>query len=172
MGMITGQADVETAKNGAVDNCRRVLEADKVGGTCDLYAVGNMVVYQRGHPPMPTPPWFRTDPSIARPFNSKDVPLVSDEVRLLMEQKLSRSPKTKGGGTLASKSTSSVTASGNLVRMTLHAVALELCGDVDGLPCMIIAVDDEFVIPIPTMMKPVRIFPTRWECLDCTREQR
>ena len=156
MGMITGQADVETAKNGAVDNCRRVLEADKVGGTCDLYAVGNMVVYQRGHPPMPTPPWFRTDPSIARPFNSKDVPLVSDEVRLLMEQNYLGRRKPKA--VALSPRSHVFRYFGQSSQDDAARRALELCGDVDGLPCMIIAVDDEFVIPIPTMMKPVGFF--------------
>jgi adenylate cyclase len=41
--------------------------------------------------------------------------------------------------------------------MTLRR-ALELCGDVDSFPCMIIAVDDEFVIPIPTTTKPAGFF--------------
>ena len=156
MGMITGQADVETAKNGALDNCRRVLEAAQVGGTCDLYAVGNMVVYQRGHPPMPTPPWFRTDPSIARPFNSKDVPLVSDEVRLLIEQNYlgRRKPKALA----LSPRSHFFHYVGQSSQDDAARRALELCGDMDGIPCMIIAVDDKFVIPIPTMMKPVGFF--------------
>ena len=154
MGMITGQADVETAKNGALANCRGALEAAQIGVTCDLYAVGNMVVYQRGHPPMPTPPWFRTDQSIARPFNSKDVPLVSDEVRLLMNY-LGR-PKPKA---LALSPRSYYWQYfGQSSQDDAARRALEVCGDVSGFPCMIIAVDDEFVIPIPTMMKPVGFF--------------
>ena len=157
MGMITGQADDETAKNGALDNCRRALEAAQIGGTtCDLYAVGNMVVYQRGHPPMPTPPWFRTDPSIAQPFNSKDVPLVSDEVRLLIEKNYLGLRKPKA---LALSPRSHVFYYfGQSSQDDAARRALERCGDVAGFPCMIIAVDDEFVIPIPTTMKPVGFF--------------
>ena len=38
--------------------------------------------------------------------------------------------------------------------------ALEACGETVGVPCMIIAVDDVFVVPIPTMMKAVGFFQT------------
>jgi len=156
MGMITGQADVETAKNGALDNCRKAVEAARTGGTCDLYAVGNMVVYQRGHPPMPTPPWFRADPSIARPVNGKDVPLVSEEVRLLMEKNYLGLQKSKA---LALSPRSHVFRfSGQSSQDEAARRTLEVCGDVAGIPCMIIAIDDEFVIPIPTTMKPVGFF--------------
>ena len=163
MGMITGQADVETAKNGALDNCRRALEAAQIGGTCELYAVGNMVVYQRAHPPMPTPPWFRTDPSIARPFNSKDVPLVSEEARLLMEKNYLGLRKPKA---LALSPRSHVFRYvGQSSQDDAARRALELCGDMDNFPCIIIAVDDEFVIPIPTTMKPVGFFQTAGNAL-------
>ena len=156
MRMITGQADVETAKNGALDNCRKALEAAQIGGTCDLYAVGNMVVYQRGHPPMPTPPWFRTDPSIAQPFNAKDVPLVSEDARQLMEKNYLGLRKSKA---LALSPQSHVFRYfAQLSQDEAARRALELCGDVAGIPCMIIAVDDEFVVPIPTTMKPVGFF--------------
>ena len=36
--------------------------------------------------------------------------------------------------------------------------ALEFCGGNAGVPCMIVAVDDEFVVPVPTTMKPVGLF--------------
>ena len=36
--------------------------------------------------------------------------------------------------------------------------ALEFCGGNAGVPCMIVAIDDEFVVPIPTTMKPVGLF--------------
>ena len=36
--------------------------------------------------------------------------------------------------------------------------ALELCGSRSGIPCLIIAVDDVFVVPIPKSMNVVGVF--------------
>ena len=36
--------------------------------------------------------------------------------------------------------------------------ALEACGSFAGTPCMIVAVDDSFVVPIPATMKVVGFF--------------
>ena len=94
-GMITGQANIETAKSGALDNCRKALEAARIDNKCELYAVGNTVVYQGGHPPMPPPPWFRSDRSIEQPFNSRDVPLVSEGIRSWIEKDYPPSRKSK-----------------------------------------------------------------------------
>jgi adenylate cyclase len=95
IGMLTGQPDIETAKNGALDNCRRALERAGINNKCELYAVGNTVVFQGGHPPMPPPPWFRSDPSIERPVNSKDVPLVNAYDRSWIEKNYPTARKSK-----------------------------------------------------------------------------
>ena len=36
--------------------------------------------------------------------------------------------------------------------------ALEACGGAAGVPCLIVAVDDNFVVPIPATMKAVGFF--------------
>jgi adenylate cyclase len=36
--------------------------------------------------------------------------------------------------------------------------SLESCGAIFGVPCMVIALDDNFVVPIPTSMKVVGFF--------------
>jgi hypothetical protein len=36
--------------------------------------------------------------------------------------------------------------------------ALEACGSSAGIPCMIVAINDSFVVPIPTTMKVVGFF--------------
>ncbi|HMF22105.1 MAG TPA: hypothetical protein VKG24_08265 [Pseudolabrys sp.] len=95
IGMITGQADIETAKNGALDNCRKALERAGINNKCELYAVGNTVVFQGGHPPMPPPPWFRSNPSIERPVNSKDFPLVSERDRSWIEKNYPAAQKSR-----------------------------------------------------------------------------
>ena len=158
IGMITGQADIETAKNGALDNCRQAVEAAKINNKCELYAVDNTIVYRGGHPPMPAPPWFRSDRSIEQPFNSKDVPLVNEGARSGIEKLYPGAPKSKAlaisprGHWWRCYGTQS---QGEAARR-----ALEACGETVGVPCMIIAVDDVFVVPIPTMMKAVGFFQT------------
>jgi hypothetical protein len=156
IGMITGQADIETAKNGALDKCRKALEAARIDNKCELYAVGNTVVYQGGHPPMPSRPWFRSDPSIEQPFNSKDVPLVGEDTRIWLEKNYPAARKSKAL-TLSPRG-HDFWHTGLLSQDEAARRALEACGDVTGVPCVIIAVDDVFVVPIPTMMKPVGFF--------------
>jgi len=50
---ITDQKDDETAKAAALEACHRAAEPINPGQRCDIYAVGNDVVYGRGRPPMP-----------------------------------------------------------------------------------------------------------------------
>jgi hypothetical protein len=159
IGMTTDQADIETAKNGALDNCRKALEVARIHNKCELYAVGNTVVYKVGHPPMPNPPWFRTDSSIERPFNSKDIPLVAEGVRSVIEKNYPGRPQSKA---LALSPRSQLPAFftyfGSPNQEEAARRALEGCGSSAGVPCMIIAVDDVFVVPIPTVMKAVGFF--------------
>ena len=140
IGMITGQVDIETAKKGALDNCRKALEAARIDNKCELYAVGNAVVYQGGHPPMPPPPWFRSDPSIDQPFNSKDVPLVSEGTRLWIEKDYSVSRKSKA--LALSPRENAFRERGASSQDEAARRALEACGDMAGVACMIIAIDD------------------------------
>ena len=163
IGMITGQADIETAKNGALDNCRKALERAGINNKCEPYAVGNTVVFQGGHPPMPPPPWFRSDPSIERPVNSKDFPLVSERDRSWIEKNYPAAQKSKAlalgprGGLHYGRGDASQDESARR--------ALEICGHQAGVACMIIAIDDVFVVPIPTMMKAVGFFQTAGNAL-------
>ena len=156
IGMITGQVDIETAKKGALDNCRKALEAARIDNKCELYAVGNAVVYQGGHPPMPPPPWFRSDPSIDQPFNSKDVPLVSEGTRLWIEKDYPVSRKSKA--LALSPRENAFRERGASSQDEAARRALEACGDMAGVACMIIAIDDVFVVRIPITMKPVGFF--------------
>jgi adenylate cyclase len=36
--------------------------------------------------------------------------------------------------------------------------ALEWCGSISGVPCLVVAIDDTFVVPIPSTMKVVGFF--------------
>jgi hypothetical protein len=156
IGMITGQANIETAKKGALDNCRKALEAARIDNKCELYAVDNVVVYQGGHPPMPPPPWYRFNPSIDQPFNSNDVPLVSESTRIWIEKDYHGSRKSKA--LALSPRENAFRQRGAPSQDEAARRALEACGDMAGVACIIIAVDDVFVVRIPTTMKAIGFF--------------
>ena len=158
IGFVSGQATDEAAKAAALASCRKTTDAGGpigVGQPCELYALGNTVVYAGGHPPLPPKPWLVRDPTIERPFAVKDVPFVSEASRAA----IARCYPDAG---LYSKALA-ISPRGNACyrnqQSTDEAIrrALETCGS-NGLPCLIIAVDDKFVVPIPTTMKAIGIF--------------
>jgi adenylate cyclase len=77
-GFTTGQRDDESAKAAALENCHQPADLNSASMHCELYAVGNTVVYGRGRPPMPPEPWVIRDPTIERPFASTEVPLINE----------------------------------------------------------------------------------------------
>jgi adenylate cyclase len=156
IGFSTGQADDETAKAAALDLCQRRADALPVARKCELYAVGNMVVYTHGRPPMPPPPWFVPDPSIKRPLVVGDIPLLHDDGKTRLEKNYlpARAPKALALGALGGfffyvnqESTDEA------VRRVLEG-----CGSNAGVPCLVVAVDDDFVVPIPMTMKVTGFF--------------
>src|SRR5207237_5139482 len=77
-GFIVGQQNEEAAKNAALDQCQKRADSQQSPRRCELYAVGNNLVYSHGPPPMPPLPWIKHDASTERPFATEDVPLVRD----------------------------------------------------------------------------------------------
>src|SRR5262245_45542932 len=108
-----------------------------------------LVVATRGHPPMPPVPWVVRDPSIERPFVAADIPLVSVAARQRAEQNYRNLPKSKvyviGPGGMPT------VFYGEPNPEQASRRALERCGYLAGIACMVIAIDDTFVVPIPTL---------------------
>jgi class 3 adenylate cyclase len=135
---------------------RRATEPSNPAQRCDIYAVGNDVVYGRGRPPMPPEPWFVRDPSIEAPFAIEAVPLANDFFRTNLEKLYRNGRKSKAfavspqglGGIFVGQSSPE-----EAVRR-----ALELCGSRAGVACVTVTVDDAFVVPIPATMKAVGLF--------------
>jgi len=156
-GFVVGQPSEEAARNGALDLCQKRADNSAAGGRrCELYAVDNTVVYQHGKPPMPPQPWIRHDPSTERPFASKEVPLVRDPGKARLEAmfvpgRKSRSVALGPGGQFIFNTNS------ESIEEAMRR-SLESCGATAGVPCMIVAADDNFVVPIPTVMKATGFF--------------
>jgi DNA-binding winged helix-turn-helix (wHTH) protein len=159
MGFAVGEPDKATAEAAAVANCQKTTDEKKPPNgretpiRCQLYASGDFVVSSRPRPPMPPQPWIVRNPSIETPFAAKDVPLISERTLRLLENSYAKSARTK---VLA------LSAAGNITGRAAEASVeqavrrgLELCGNGAGTACMIVEINDKFIVPIPKLMKVV-----------------
>jgi adenylate cyclase len=153
---VTGQPSEEAAKDAALEQCQKRVEAGGFTRKCELYAVGNTTVYPHEKPPVPPPPWISHDPSTERPFASKDMPLLRDAAKTRLEANYVPGKKTKsiavgpGGQFFFNVGYEAIEESARR--------NLEGCGAVAGVPCMIVAVDDVFVVPVPTTLRVLGFF--------------
>jgi adenylate cyclase len=153
---VVGQPNEDAAKAAALEQCQKRADAGNAPRKCELYAVGNNLVYSHGKPPLPPLPWIRHDPLVERPFVSDEMPLVRDQAKTRLENGYMPGRKTKaialgpGGQFFFSTAVESVD---DAARRNLEA-----CGAVAGVPCMVIALDDAFVVPVPRTMKVTGFF--------------
>jgi adenylate cyclase len=156
IGFTSGQADDETAKTVALDICQKRADALPQQRKCELYALGNTVVYAGGRPPMPPTPWVRHDPATTRPLVANDIPLLRQTGKAAVEKNYlaGRAPKALALGPVGGfHFVSNQDSADEAVRRVL-----ELCGNNAGVPCLVLAVNDDFVVPIPLTMKVVGFF--------------
>jgi len=156
IGFSTGQADDATAEAGALDMCQKRADALAQPRKCEIYAVGNTVVYTHARPPMPPTPWVTHDPSIVTPLVVDQIPIMREGGRQNVERNYvpARAPKALAMGPFGgSQFLFGQESADEAVRR-----ALELCGNNAGVPCMIVAVNDEFVVPVPMTMKATGFF--------------
>jgi class 3 adenylate cyclase len=155
-GFVVGQPNEEAAKTAALEQCQKRSDAAGRGRACELYAVGNAVVFPHGKPPMPPTPWIRRDASTERPFSSKDVPLIHDPGKARLEAVYVPARKSRSiavgpvGQFIFNSASESIEESARR--------SLESCGFMAGVPCMVVAADDVFVVPVPTLMKAIGFF--------------
>jgi class 3 adenylate cyclase len=153
---VAGQANEDAAKNTALEQCQKKADAIQSPRKCELYAVGNTLVYPHGRPPLPPQPWVRHDPSIERPFAARETPLVRDQGKGRLESNYGPGKKTKsiavGPGGQFIYNIGADTTEDSARR------SLESCGAIAGVACMIVAVDDAFVVPVPTTLKVTGFF--------------
>jgi class 3 adenylate cyclase len=156
IGFTSGQADDETAKTVALDICQKRADALPQQRKCELYALGNTVVYAGGRPPMPPVPWVRHDPATTRPLVANDIPLLRQTGKAAVEKNYlaGRAPKALALGPVGGfHFVTNQESADEAVRRVL-----ELCGNNAGVPCLVLAVNDDFVVPIPLTMKVVGFF--------------
>jgi hypothetical protein len=122
---------------------------------CEIYAVGNKVVYARARPAMPPAPYVTRDPLVERPFVADEMPMVREgtrnNVRNYASARKFKALAMGAGG--AVWSFFGHDSADEAVRRSL-----EVCGSSTGTPCMIVALDDNFVVQAPKTMKAVSFF--------------
>lgn len=155
-GSALNQGSEEAARSAALEQCQKRADAAQSPRRCELYAVGDNVVYTHGKPPMPPAPHFRHDPMTERTFASKDFPIVREQQKVRLENMF----------VPAAKSRSVALGPGGQYFMVLGASSaddaarrsLESCGAIAGVACLVVAVDDNFVVPIPTLFRITGFF--------------
>jgi adenylate cyclase len=156
VGFVLGQPSEEAAKVAALELCQKRADNFTPQRRCELYAVGNTMVYQHGRPPMPPTPWIRHDPSTEQRFDPKAVPMMRDAGLMRLENIYVPGRKSKSvviGPTGQMFYNFNQDNLEDSVRRNL-----ETCGAVVGVACMVVAVDDVFVVPVPTLMKATGMF--------------
>jgi hypothetical protein len=161
-GFASDKPDDKAAIAAAMDTCRAASNAVGRGYACQLYAVGNVVVYKAGRPPMPPEPWVTDDPSVSKPFTAGGTPMVSasqlSDLEVYSTAKGAKALVASSGGGFSWRF-------GNQSQDEAVRRSLEICGAVSGFACMVIAVDNSFVVPAPSTMKAVGFFRATTEPL-------
>jgi adenylate cyclase len=105
---------------------------------------------------MPPTPWLIRNPTVERPFVGDELPLLRPETRKRATQSYRAYPRSKvyvvGPTGIASLSYGQTSADEAMRR------TLERCGFESGQACMVVAVDDTFVAPIPTLARVVGFY--------------
>ncbi|HKS20987.1 MAG TPA: adenylate/guanylate cyclase domain-containing protein [Bradyrhizobium sp.] len=153
---VTAQPSEEAARSAAVEQCQKRADGAQSPRKCELYAIGNTVVYLRGKPPVPPQPWIRRDAATEKPFNAENVPLTRDAAKTRLENIYVTGRKTKAlalgpGGQYFI--TVGMESADEAVRRSI-----ESCGAIAGVPCLIVALDDLFVVPVPTTLRVTGFF--------------
>jgi hypothetical protein len=152
LGFASGQASDEAAKSSALATCERLTGNDPK--KCEIYAVGTAVVSTSGRPPMPSAPWVVRNPAVEKPFAVNLAPLQAANVKAPMERySAGQAPKALAVSSRGYASFYSQASQDEAIRR-----ALEFCGSSSSIPCLVVAVDNVFVVAIPETMKPVSLF--------------
>jgi hypothetical protein len=152
LGFATGQASEEAAKTSAHATCERLIGTET--RRCEIYAVGTRVVLASGRPPMPAAPWVVRNPAVEKPFAVNQAPLQAANYKAAMERYATgQLPKA-----LAVSARGYAAFYGQSSQDEAMRRALEFCGSNGSIACLVVAVDNVFVVAVPETMKPVALF--------------
>jgi adenylate cyclase len=105
---------------------------------------------------MPPQPWVRHDPMTERPFVAKDFPMVAPQAKTRLENMYAPAAKSRAVALGPGGRYFTVMGAGSPDEASRRA--LESCGAFAGVACQIVAADDNFVVPIPTLLRATGFF--------------
>lgn len=147
----TRMLDVPAARRRALEDCNALVEREvpmvREFDRCEIYAIGNEVVWPFRAPPMPPPPYVpAARPSPPIPFDAAAVPLVTERGRQHLQEHYMRTMRHRalvlGHGPLEWWSPSE--SGTDAIRRNLQT-----CGQISGRPCVVYSVDDQVVVRVP-----------------------
>src|SRR6185312_4958356 len=155
---VSGLTSQEAADKSAMEACEKANTSLSKGTAaaqserrCDLYASGNLVVTQFTSPTMPPKPWVNT--SAQRPFVAADIPLLSQELKSTADKRYRGYSRSKA--LVISPNGRWYATYGQPIADEAMRRTLERCGYYSGSTCLVVAVEETFVIPIPTLARAV-----------------
>jgi hypothetical protein len=158
---VSGLPSQQAADKEAMEACEKLTEppakdstASQAERRCDLHASGTVVVAQRNSPPMPPMPWVNA--SVQRPFVAAEIPMASKEGKDSAERRYRAYARSKAlviSQTGRWYATLAQSSPEEAMRRTL-----ERCGFLSAAACLVVAVDDTFVVPTPTSAKAVGFY--------------
>ena len=136
---------------------------------CEVFAVGDVVVSARTHPPMPPEPWLISNPAVERPFNADEVPLINKNARNILAQRYAPAPTHKAVALAPSGQIGYFINQASVAEASRRA--LEFCGLTAGISCAILATDNVFAVAVPVSMKATGFFQPAAERAITTGER-
>ncbi|MCK6453832.1 MAG: DUF4189 domain-containing protein, partial [Alphaproteobacteria bacterium] len=164
---LLGQLSEEEAGRHAVASCRQ-----NAPEPCELYALGNRVVWEHPAPPMPPKPYLPPAAERVRtPFDLDRIPLAGPAMREALRADYLQDAPIKAVA-LARTGTIGFAKRHRTEEEAVRA-ALEYCADITGTACAVLAVNESFVQPIPATVAVTGLFePERSPLLDAAARQK
>jgi hypothetical protein len=149
---VQGAPSPMLAGEAALESCRR-----NAPEPCELYALGDDLVWERPLPPVPPKPWLPAEPERASaPFDAARVPLAGPAMRQMLE--VEYAPRRGAKAAALARSGTVGIATQRATGADAMRAALEQCGDLTGTACAIVALDDAFVVPVPETVRATGLF--------------
>ena len=145
-GMALGVADIESAKQEALQRC---LADSKI--PCRLYAIGTDVIWPRTLMPLPVD---MREASVGVPLLAAQLPMLNDNQREIVQGYIDRA----GHKALALGAGRIRFVAGRDSREEAVRLAVEQCTDVYQVPCLLVSVDGFLTVQIPKSYRVTQIF--------------
>ena len=140
---LQGQLSEEEAARHAMASCRQ-----NAPEPCELYALGNRVVWEHPPPPMPPKPYLPPAAERVRtPFELDRIPLAGPAMREALRADYLQDAPIKAVA-IARTGTIGFAKRHKSEDEAVRA-ALEYCAYLSGTPCAVLAINESFVQPIP-----------------------